>query len=113
MTSTPTEDSIKLDDSLAEVTCLLNHAYGGCKFVIDIDSLLDCSRMAHKYDMPLLQWSVDAFVKQLNLSDDNLPGWMVVAHGDPALLELRQRCTDYAVKRLQNILDSRYRWQHA
>ena len=103
----PTEGCIKLDDSLAEVACILNHAYGGQEFSIDMDNLLNCSRMARKYDMPRLQRAVDTFLKQLQLSDDNLPGWMGVAHGDPELPGLRQRCTDFAAKRLLNVQSGR------
>ena len=50
----PAEGCIKMDDSPAEVACILNHAYGGHEFSIDITNLLDCSRMARKYDMARL-----------------------------------------------------------
>ena len=103
----PANNCIKLDDSLAEVACILNHAYGGHEFSIDISNLLDCARMARKYDMPRLQRAADAFIKQLELSDDNLPGWMAVAHGDPEVPGLRQRCTDFAAKRLLNVQKGR------
>lgn len=103
----PTENCIKLDDSLAEVECMLNHAYGGHAFSIDIGNILDCTRMARKYDMPLLQRAVDTFTKQLELSDDNLAGWMEFAHGHPELPQLQQRCTDFAAKRFLHIIEGR------
>jgi hypothetical protein len=102
-----TKHCIKLEDSLAEAFCIVNHAYGGHEFVIDTDNLLDCSRMAKKYDMPRLQRILDAFVEQIKLADDNLPDWMAVAHGDPELPELQQRCVEFAAKHLQSVLNFR------
>jgi hypothetical protein len=79
----PLEEYIHMDDSLGEVACFVNHVYAGDQFIINMDNLLDCSRMAAKYDMPWLQRAIVAFVQHLKLTDANLPGWMVAAHGDP------------------------------
>lgn len=92
-----------MDDSLGEVACIVNHIYAGDQFIINMDNLLDCSRMAAKYDMPRLQRAIVATVKRLQLTDANLPGWMAVAHGDPEVPRLKERCLEYASKRLLRI----------
>jgi hypothetical protein len=101
------ENFIKTDDSSAEVAIMVNHIYGGDQFVIDIDNVLDCSRIAQKYDMPRLQRAIGALVKHLELSDENLPQWMAVAHLSSELQELKERCISQAAKRLQHILNFR------
>ena len=100
----PAEDRITLDDSAAELACLVNRCYGGDEFVIDMDNLLACSRIALKYDVPRLQRAIDAFVTQLKLSDANVAHCMAVAHDNPGMLVLKERSIDYAAKRLQHVL---------
>lgn len=73
------EKRVQLDDSCNEIACLVNHLYGGDEFLVDIDNLLHCSRMAQKYDMPKLQTAVNGFVEQLKLSEANVAHCTVVA----------------------------------
>jgi hypothetical protein len=73
---------VRLEDSPAEPACLVNHCYGGVAFPMDINNLLDCSRVARKYDTPLLRGMVDAFAEHVQLSPENLPDCMrIAAHG--------------------------------
>ena len=111
--SDTTMSCVNLSDSAARVACLVNHIYGGSGYVIGSDDLLDCSCVADKYDMPHLQRAVDTFVQQLPLTDSNVPGFMEVAHESPGLWDQKQRCIEYTARRLQHMLDSRCRGQHA
>ena len=105
----PAETTVTLYDGPFEVACIVDHVYAGDRFVIDFINLQDCNRMAVKYDMPQLRRAVDAFVQQLELTDHNLPSWMKVAHGDPELPQLRERCIQYASERLLHVLRHRIR----
>jgi hypothetical protein len=100
------ESSVKLDDSPAEVACLVNHCYGGEDFQMSLEYLVDCSRIADKYDIPRLQQSAKAYAKQLELNPGNVPRYIMIAHGHSGLMEFKQHCIDYMAKRLQHILNN-------
>jgi hypothetical protein len=102
-------DSVQMDDSSAAVSCLVDHMYGGDMFKIDVDSLLHCSRIAHKYDMPQLQRAVDAFVKQLkySLKDAKVAHYMAIAHDSPGMHELKEYCVEHLAKHLQLVCNLR------
>lgn len=111
----PNSKRVQLDDSSDEVACLVNHLYGGDGFLVDIDNLLLCSRMAHKYDMPRLQRAVDVFVEQLKVIKANVAQCVVVACAsvasgnpdDPAMEKLLVRCLTFATGHLETICSSR------
>jgi hypothetical protein len=98
-----------MDDSSAAISCLVNHMYAGDLFQIDLDNLLHCSRMAHKYDVPQLQRAVDAFAKQLTfrVREANVIQVIAVAHDGPGLQELKECCIEYLAKRLQRVCNLR------
>jgi hypothetical protein len=109
----PDEKRVQLDDSSDEIACLVNHFYGGDDFLVDINNLLACSRMAHKYDVPKLQRATDAFLEQLELSDANVAEYMLVAFAsvavgnpDPAMHKLL-RCFAFAAGHLETICSRR------
>jgi hypothetical protein len=102
------ESSVRLDDSAAEISSLVDYCYGGDQFMVNSNNLLSCSRVAHEYDMPGLQRAVEALVKQLELTEDNVPDCIVDAHGHPSLDKLRERCVNYAAVHLQRLLILRY-----
>jgi hypothetical protein len=99
---------VKLSDSPARLACMVNHIYGGDKYTIDSGNVLDCSCVAAKYDIPGLQRAVIPVVRQLHLTASNVPDYMAVAHESPALRELKERCIEYAARRLEHILACRY-----
>ena len=106
------ENKVQLDDSSNEVACLVNHLYGGEDYLIDVDNLLPCRRMAHKYDMPRLQRAVDAFAKQIKLTDTNVVHYIGIAFesllaGNPALFDLAVQCSVYVAWRLERICSAR------
>ena len=108
----PDEKRVQLDDSSDEIACLVNHLFGGNDFLADINNLLPCSRMAHKYDMPKLQRALDVFVEQLKLSETNVVDCMAVAlvsidEGNPAMKVLLDRCWTFAIWHLETICSSR------
>ena len=104
----PADACINLDDTSAEVACIVNKSYGGEEYEVDGRNLLDCSRMAEKYDMPRLQKAVNDFISQLDLSPENLPGYLAMAHEHAGLDQLKKKCMRYTVRRLQQIIDTRY-----
>ena len=103
----PENTRVQLDDSSDEIACLVNQLYGGDGFPVDIDNLLPCSRMAHKYDVPSLQRAIDAFVEQLALSASNVAHYTVIACDNPAMDKLKGRCLAYASWRLEKIINGR------
>ena len=105
--STPSR--VQMDDSSAAICCLVEHMYGGDMFQIDVDSLLHCSQIAHKYDMPQLQRAVDAFVRQLeySLSDANVAHYTAIAHDSPGLQKLKEDCVEHLSKHLQRVCNLR------
>jgi hypothetical protein len=110
----PDNKRVQLDDSSKEIACLVNHLYGGDDFLVDINNLLTCSRMAHKYDMPKLQRAVDVYVEQLKLSDANVTDCMLVAcasvacgNPDPAMHKMMSRCFAFAAGHMEKICSSR------
>jgi hypothetical protein len=102
----PGKSLIPLEDSSAEVGCLADHV-NGKDVPIDNKTLLPCSRMAHKYDMPQLQSAVDAYVKQLTLSDANVVNHMANAHDNPGLHALKGRCILYVARHLDRTCNGR------
>jgi hypothetical protein len=100
---------IPMDDSSAAICCLVDHMYGGDMFQIDVNSLLHCSQIAHKYDMPQLQRAVDAFVRQLeySLSDANVAHYTAIAHDTPGLQKLKEDCVEHLSKHLQRVCNLR------
>ena len=101
------ESVVTLDDSPAEVTCLVNHCYGGENFLVDDDNLLDCNRVAQKYDMPRLQKALDAFSQRVYINDDSAQKWITAAQDRSGMPKLKERCIAYMAKRLQHVLDAR------
>ena len=98
---------VNLSDSPARVACIVNHIYGGGAYVLTSDNLLDCTCMADKYDMPQLQQAVQTYVQHLQLTVDNVPSFMAIAHESPFLWDLKKRCIEFAARRLQTILEVR------
>jgi hypothetical protein len=78
------------------------------KFLININNILHCSRMAKKYDMPQLQRAVGTFARQLKLSDGNISHCMAIAHDSSGMDELKNRCIEFAARRLQRVCNLRY-----
>ena len=106
----PDGKRVQLDDSSDEIACLVNHLYGGDGFSVDIDNLLPCVRMAHKYDVPSLQKAIDAFQEQLKISEANAAHCMVIACNtcdNPAMRKLLTRCGKFVAWHLEKVCSSR------
>ena len=95
---------VKLSDSPARLACMVDYIYGGNRYT-DRQNVLDCSCVADKYDIPLLQMAVRPVVRQLHLTASNVrPGYLTVAHDSPGLVRLKERCIEYTAKRLAHII---------
>lgn len=96
------QQCIQLEESAAEITCLLNHAYAGHKYTVTPDNILPCLKMAHKFDIPRLREACEAYLGHLELSAGTVPLWIDIA-GAYDLSGFMDRCINFAAQHLDAI----------
>lgn len=96
------QQCIQLEESAAEIACLLNYAYAGHKYTVTPDNILPCLKMAHKFDITRLREACEAYLVHLELSVGTVPFWIDIA-GAYGLSGLMDCCVKFAAEHLDAI----------